>query len=92
MKWKWLILIVMGLEVATLVCQFGVPALQGRVFGDPNFPHLIVMHGDVPHSDIVDSRGNFFVAATESTVTYTVIVFGIALVSKMARSAKNKSG
>jgi hypothetical protein len=41
MRWKRLIFIA-ALELATLGWQFGLPALQGRVFGDARFPHLII--------------------------------------------------
>jgi hypothetical protein len=92
MKWKWLITLVVALEIATLVVQFGLPALQGWAFGDPRFPNLIVFHGSVPHSDIFDFRGNFFLSAIESTALFTSIVFGVAFAFKLARLAKTRSG
>jgi hypothetical protein len=85
MKWKRLVLIVIALELMTLALQFGMPGLQGRAFGDPKFPHLIVFHGDVPHSDIVDFRGNFYAAALESLTFWLLAVFGFALLTKLVR-------
>lgn len=87
MKWNRLILIVIALELATPAEQFGMPAIQAHAFGDPQFPHLIIFHGDVPHSDIVDFRGNFCQSALESFTNWMVLVFVVAMLLKLLRRA-----
>jgi|KBSMisStaDraftv2_1062788.scaffolds.fasta_scaffold34432_2 hypothetical protein len=85
MKWKLLTLTATALELITLTVQFGIPAIQGRAFGDPRFPHLIVFHGDVPNSDIVDFRGNFYESALQSWIFRIVAVLGVVLIFKLLR-------
>lgn len=85
MKWKLLILTATALELMTSTLQFGIPAIQGRAYGDPKFPHLIVFHGDVPNSDIVDFRGNLYESVPQSLIFWTVAVLGAALIFELLR-------
>ncbi len=85
MKSKFLVLTAVALELMTVTLQFGIPAVQGRAFGDPKFPHLIVFHGDVPNSDIVDFRGNFYESALQSAIFWTAALLGITLLAKLLR-------
>ena len=78
-------LIAGALELTTLTLRFAVPTIQGRLYGDPKFPHLIVFHGDVPHSDIVNFQGNFYDSALESAIFWILVVFAIAILAKVTR-------
>ena len=78
-------LIATALELITLTLHFGIPAIQGRCFGDPKFPQLIVFHGDVPHSDIVDFRGNFYESVLQSLTFWIMAVLGAVLIFKLLR-------
>ena len=74
-----------ALELITLTLQFGIPAIQGRSFGDPKFPHLIVFHGDGPNSDIVEFRGNIYQSVLQSLIFRIVAVLGVMLLFKLLR-------
>jgi hypothetical protein len=84
-KWRRLIAIVLFAEVSTLAVTFGVPALQGKVYSDPRFPHLIVFH-QTPPGCIVNFQGNFFVSAVESTVFWICIVLIVAGLRRWIRN------
>ena len=84
-KWRTLLAIVLFAEVSTLAVTFGVPALQGKVYADPHFPHLIVFH-QTPPGCIVNFQGNFFMAAAESTVFWICIVLIVAGLRRWVRN------
>lgn len=84
-KWRTLLAIVLFAEVFTLAATFGVPALQGKVYSDPEFPRLIVFEHNPPGC-IINFRGNFFVSAAESTVLWICIVLIVAGLRRWIRS------
>ena len=73
MKWKKLIAIVLWLEALSLIFLFALPALQHKVFADPEFPDIIVYH-QYPPGCIVDFRGNIFIASAWIGVFWTIVV------------------
>ena len=84
-KWRTLVAIVLFAEAFTMAGMFGLPALQGRVYSYPHFPHLIVFQSPPP-GDIVGFQGNFFAAAAESTVFWTCTVLIVAGLRRLIRN------
>jgi hypothetical protein len=86
---KWGLLIAMALlaEACTVALQFGLPAIQGKVFADPHFPRVIVFH-HVPPSCIVDFQGNFYAAVAESTLFWACSVFVVTGAVRLVRQRR----
>jgi hypothetical protein len=84
MRWRRIIAIVVLAELATLAIEFGLPAVQHRIFADPRFPHVIVFHHPLP-SCIVDFQGNVYTFCAISTVLWMSVLIGVAFVVSLVR-------
>jgi hypothetical protein len=87
MRWKQLVGVAIVADLLTLGFHYGRALVEGRLFGDPAFPHFLILH--TPPPSCIVMRENFFLVAFALGVFWLVVVFAVG---GMIRALLNLKG